>query len=365
MHRFVYRAWALFLVLSLAGAARLNACTGIRLQAHDGAMVYARTMEFDADLDSNVIIVPRRLAMHGTAKSGKTGLAWETKYGVTGMNGQGQMIVVDGVNERGLAGGIFYLPSYAQYQDVTADDDSRTLGPWELMTWILTNFATVDEARAALPTIKVADVALTGWPYAPPVHYIVHDANGNSLVVEYIAGQLTLHDNPLGVITNAPDFDWHIKNLNNYVNLSAINVAPVDLAGQKFGAFGQGSGLLGIPGDFTPPSRFVRAVLLSQSALQSANGEEAVGQAFHVLDSFDIPRGTVRGVENGKPALDYTQWTTASDTKNRRFYFHTHDNRRIRRLDLERLDFDETKIVVMSRGDSQDVQDLTPPINEQ
>ena len=282
------------------------------------------------------------------------------------MNGQHLPVLIDGVNERGLAGGLFYMPSYAQYEQVTPGDQARTLAPWELMTWILTSFATVDEVRAALPTVKVADVKLAGWPGAPTVHYIVHDADGNSLVIEYIDGSLRLHDNAIGVITNAPDFDWHIKNLNNYVNLSAINVPPVSLDGLKLGPFGQGSGLLGVPGDYTPPSRFVRAVFLSQSALPGENGPQAVRQAFHVLDGFDIPRGSVRGTENGRPALDYTQWTCASDTKNHVFYFHTHDNRQIRRLDLARANLDAPTIVTLPRDDDeQSVQDITPVENQQ
>ncbi len=352
-------------VLAIAAGDAARACTGIRLTADDGAVVYARTLEFDADLDSNVIIIPRNLALHGTTRSGRPGLQWHARYGAAGMNGQQQMILVDGVNERGLAGGLFYMPNYAQYETVTVGDESRTLAPWELMNWILTSFATVEEVRMALPTIKVADVTLTGWPSAPEVHYIVHDAKGNSLVIEYVGGKPVLHDNPLGVITNAPDFDWHVKNLNNYLNLTATNAASSNLGGLQLKAFGQGSGLLGIPGDFTPPSRFVRAAFLSQSASAGENGPQAIRQAFHVLDGFDIPRGAVRGVEDGHVAQDYTQWTSASDTKNRIYYFHTHANRRIRSLELARTNLDAPTIVTLPRDDDERMEDITPVENEQ
>ncbi len=352
-------------ILAAAPTAPAWACTGIRLTAGDGAVVYARTLEFDADLDSNVIIIPRNLALHGTAKSGRTGLEWHARYGTVGMNSQQQPVLADGINERGLAGGMFYMPNYAQYETVSAGDESRTLAQWELLTWILTNFATVDEVRAAIATVKVADVTMTGWPSGPEVHYVVHDAGGHSLVIEYIGGRPVLSDDPIGVITNAPDFDWQLKNLNNYLNLTATNAAPSSLGGLQLSAFGQGSGLLGIPGDFTPPSRFVRAAFLSRSAMPGENGPQAVRQAFHVLDGFDIPRGSVRGVEDGHVALDYTQWTSAADTKNRVYYFHTHANRRVRSIELPRTDFDAATIVTLPRGDEGEVDDITPVENQQ
>ncbi len=183
------------MIALLCAANRSAACTGIRLTAKDGAVVHARTLEFNADLDSNPIIVPRQFTLRGTTASGKPGLVWETKYAAVGMNAQGQTVIVDGVNERGLAGGIFYLPGYAKFETVTPADESRSLGSWELMTWILTNFETVEEVRVAIPEIKVANVAFEAWNFVPPVHYIVHDASGNSLVIEYLDGKLHLYDN--------------------------------------------------------------------------------------------------------------------------------------------------------------------------
>ena len=120
---------------------------------------------------------------------------------------------------------------------------------------------------------------------------IVHDASGKSLVIEYVGGKLNLYDDPLGVITNSPGFDWHMTNLRNYVNFSLDNHPPIQLGSVKLAPFGQGSGMLGMPGDFTPPSRFVRAVAFSQSVLEPKTGDEAVLTAFHILNNFDIPRG--------------------------------------------------------------------------
>ncbi len=353
---------SLALVASMIASAALPAaaCTGIRLQAKDGAVVHARTLEFGVQLHSTAIIIPRKLAMHGTGPAGQSALQWETKYAALGLNGLGQTLLVDGVNEKGLAAGLFYMPGYADYQEVSEDEVSRSLAPWELGTWILTNFATIDEVRAAVSEIRVGNVVFADWNFVPPVHYIVHDAAGNSLVIEYVGGKLAMHDNPLGVITNAPEFDWHVKNLSNYLNLSPTNVPPANFDGLKIHPFGQGSGLLGIPGDFTPPSRFVRAAILSRAALAGDDGPTAVEQAFHVLSSFDIAKGDIRQDASGQGEADYTQWTCASDTKNRVFYFHTYDDRRIRRIDLDKVNLDAPQVLSIPLGDREDIQDLTP-----
>lgn len=117
-----------------------------------------------------------------------------------------------------------------------------------------------------------------------PCHYVLHDAAGNCAVIEYVDGKRSIHDNPLGVFTNAPTFDWHITNLRNYANLSVTNVPPVELVGVRLSGFGQGNGLFGLPGDFTPPSRFVRAVAFSQSSVATKTAVDATLQAFHILN---------------------------------------------------------------------------------
>ena len=128
--------------------------------------------------------------------------------------------------------------------------------------------------------------------FVPGVHYILTDARGRgSVVLEYVGGELKIHPNPLGVMSNSPTFDWHMINLSNYVNMTVSNVPKLDVAGTELKGLGQGSGMLGIPGDFTPPSRFVRAVAFSKSALPVLTAREGVLQAFHILNQFDIPRG--------------------------------------------------------------------------
>jgi choloylglycine hydrolase len=125
------------------------------------------------------------------------------------------------------------------------------------------------------------------------------------------------------------------------------------------GALGQGSGMLGLPGDFTPPSRFIRAVAFSQSALPVATAQEGVLQAFHLLNQFDIPKGAARSVDNGKKIADYTLWTSVSDLKNLRYHFRTFDNSRIRMIDMKKLNLDAKEIKTVSMAGQEVIEDLS------
>jgi choloylglycine hydrolase len=353
---------AILCSLLMCGSA--PACTGIRIRPQDGSVIAARTLEFAADLRSNVVVIPRNTSEVGTAPGGKPGLRWTSKYASAGANAFGLPIIVDGLNEKGLGAAIFYFPGYAKYQHTKADDVGRTIAPWELPLYLLGNCANVEEAVHTVRSIHVGEVVQKDMGYVPPCHYIVNDAAGRCAVLEYVNGQLNVHDNPLGVITNSPTFDWHVTNLCNYVNLSPTNVPPVDMAGLKLGALGQGSGMLGLPGDFTPPSRFIRAVAFSQSALPAATAHDGVMQAFHILNQFDIPKGAARGEEHGQQVADYTLWTSVSDLTNVRYHFRTFSNSRIRMVDLKKMDLDAKNIKTFSMAGAELIEDLSGGKND-
>jgi choloylglycine hydrolase len=361
----MYRPFRAALTIALAltlciNSADSSACTGITLRPRDGSVIYARTLEFAADLKSNLIVLPRGQQFTGTTPSGEPGLRWTTKYASTGMNAFGLPLFIDGLNERGLAVGVFYFPGYADYQKTTAADNARTLAPQELGAYLLGTCANVAEVTSAVHDVLVAAVPFAQLGEVPPCHYLVSDAAGNSLVIEYVGGELRLHNNPLGVITNSPTFDWHLTNLSNYVNLSVTNVPPLDVDGTRFRGFGQGTGMLGLPGDFTPPSRFVRAVAFAKSALPVDTAREGVLQAFHILNQFDIPKGAARGVEQGQTVADYTLWTSAADLTNRRYYFRTFANSRIRMLDLPAIDADAIRVLTIDITGEEEIENVTP-----
>ncbi|QQM31818.1 choloylglycine hydrolase family protein [Martelella lutilitoris] len=357
-----FMAAALASVMFSASVA--EACTGITLTAEDGDVVRARTMEFNVDLDASVILVPRGTQRTGETPDGKTGLGWDAKYASIGANPMGLPYLVDGVNEKGLSMGLFYFAQAAEYQPYKPEEAGKTMASWQLGSYILDNFATVDEVKAALSDIVVAPVIFKQFNMVLPVHFVVTDASGETIVIEYVGGTLQVSDNPLGTFTNNPPFDWHMTNLQNYVNLGVDNVPPQKLGDVTIEGLGQGTGLLGMPGDFTSPSRFVRAAIYSHGVEASASGNDAIFQAFHILNNFDIPRGVAREEEkdeHGNTVSDYTQWTSAVDTANKRFFFRTYENSDIRFVDLMKQDLDASGIKTWTMDGYETAHELGAP----
>lgn len=360
----MFRIFRPSLKLALAALLTLDAtvasaCTGITIRPADGSVIFSRTMEFGADLKSNVIIVPRGYEFEGTAPGDQPGMRWKSKYGIVGTNAFDEPLIADGLNEQGLHVGVFYFPGYAEYQEVKPEDADRALAPWELGTYLLGTCGSVNEAVEAAQQVLVGEVVMEKMGIVPPLHLVATDASGKSVVFEHVGGVLKIHPNPLGVMTNSPQFDWHMTNLSNYVTMTSKNFESIDLAGNKIAPLGQGSGMLGLPGDFTPPSRFVRAVAYSQTALPVETAEQGVLQAFHILNQFDIPKGAAMGVEHGVEVADYTLWTSAVDLKNLRHYFRTYENSQIRMVELKQLDFDAKSIQTISMRGDEVIADLS------
>ena len=315
------------------------ACTGISLKSEDGAAIRARTLEFGYPIKSNVIVIPAGQEFSTSLPGGKTGFSYKTRYGMVGANALEAVGIVDGLNDQGLSLGLFYFPGYAQFAKVTKENASRALAPQDFGLWVLGNFATVDEVKRA-----VKDVVMVGTPFpgfgsaegmAAETHFFVQDKTGKSIAIEPRGGVLKVTDAPIGVMTNAPTYDWHMTNLDNYINLSTKDIGTETLGAVTLNATGSGTGMLGLPGDFTPPSRFVRAAMFSQAATPNKTAKDAVLSAFHILNQFDIPRGSVINDAVGGALPEITEWTSVNDLKNLRWYFRTYQDQSIRMVDLK------------------------------
>ena len=316
-----------------------NACTGITLKSKDGATVAARTIEWaESVMNTLYVVVPRNQELQSLTPSGRDGMKFKTKYGFVGLAVEQKEFMVEGLNEKGLSAGLFYFPNYGEYQPYDAAHKERCLADFQLVSYVLGECSSVDEVKKALEKVRVIGID----PRASTVHWRFTEASGRQIVLEIVNQEMHFYDNPLGVLTNSPGIEWHWTNLNNYVNLQ-----PGTLPAHNFGpvegkSFGHGSGLLGLPGDFTPPSRFVRATIFQLTAAQQPSAEESVFQAFHILNNFDIPAGTE--FPWGKSPADVpsaTQFTVASDTHNCMIYYRTMYNSNIRCIDLKAIDFDK------------------------
>ena len=324
--------------IGLASQIPSYACTGITLKSKDGATIAARTIEWaESVMNTMYVVVPRNEELQSLTPSGMDGVKFKSKYGFVGLAVEQKEFMVEGMNEKGLSAGLFYFPNYGKYQPYDASQKDKSLADFQLVSYVLSQCSTVDEVKKALQEVRIINID----PRSSTVHWRFTEPSGKQIVLEIVNEVMHFYDNPLGVLTNSPGIEWHWANLNNYINLQPGNAPEHTFGPLELMNFGHGSGMLGLPGDFTPPSRFVRAAFFQLTAPQQADAQESVFQAFHILNNFDIPTGTE--VEWGKASTDLpsaTQFTVSSDTHNRMIYYRTMYNGNIRCIDLKKVDFD-------------------------
>ena len=361
----------LFILCSFLLAAlsiTVYACTGITIKTKDNKVIQGRTIEFgEYNLNSRIVVSPRGKIYQSLTPTGKhDGYKWQAKYGFVGATVVYDQFIGEGINEAGLNAGLFYFPNYGSLAKFDSYNKKNSIADMELVGWILSSFSTVDEVKEGLKKIKVVNVAYDndGNPL-PTAHWRIADANGNNIVLEIVNnGEVKIYENKVGVVTNAPDYEWHMKNLNNYVNLYSGDAKAYEVNGQKIFSFGSGTGALGLPGDITPPSRFIRAFFYLNSSPSPENSYEGVAQAFHILNNFDIPIGIEYPAEHKdkipKNMLSATQWTAVSNLGDREFYYTTMNDSQIRKVDLKKIDFASVKYnsVPMDKDDIQNIEEI-------
>jgi len=348
------------------GPVASTACTSFLLTGSDGGYVYGRTLEFGLDISSKGIAVPRGLDMKGTGVDGKpgSGLAWTTKYAAIGANNIDLPIIVDGLNEMGLAGGMLYAPNISEFQEVTPGESAQSIASYEMLVYALTNFATVEQAREGFRKIKVNRSPQKLFKGVVPLHLTLHDLSGKSIVIEYIGGEVQISDNPTSVLTNGPQLAWHLTNLGNYTGLSTNNPAPLKMGDATYGASSSGAGMMGLPGDFSSPSRFLRAFFMKKNAPTKLTTQQQVNTAFHFLNNFDIPPGLVSlggAFGGGTGGYEITYYAAVSDLKNKVFYIRTFDNPTIQTIEMSQIDPQAKEIRYFDLKTPWQVHKLTNP----
>ena len=327
--------------LEIASQVPVNACTGITLKSKDGTTIVARTIEWAESVMNNMyVVVPRNQELQSLTPSGMDGVKFKTKYGFVGLSVEQKEFMVEGINEKGLSAGLFYFPNYGKYQSYDASQKDKCLADFQLVSYVLAECSTVDEVKEALKKVRIINID----PRSSTVHWRFTEPSGRQIVLEIVNEVMHFYENPLGVLTNSPGLEWHLMNLNNYINLQPGNAPDHPFGPLEMKNFGHGSGLLGLPGDFTPPSRFVRAAFFQLTAAQQPDAQRSVIQAFHLLNNFDIPAGTE--MPWGKVLVDMpsaTQFTVASDTHNRMIFYRSMYNSNIRCIDLKSINFDKVK----------------------
>ena len=291
-----------------------KACTGITLKSKGETTIVARTIEWGgSNLNSQYVIVPRGHTEQSYTPDGMNGMTFTSRYGYVGFAVEQKDFVAEGLNEVGLSAGLFYFPNYGKYQDYDFTEKEKSISDLQLVSWILGKYKTVDEVKEAVKKVRIINIDLR----ASTVHWRFTDTSGHQLVLEIING--------------VPEF---------YENKFPGTVPAQHLGNIELSSFGAGSGFLGIPGDVTPPSRFVRAAFYQTSAPQQDTPLKTVLQCFQILNNFDIPVGIEFKPEEVPCDIpSATQWTSATDMTNRIIYFRTMYNSAIRSIDLNTIDF--------------------------
>jgi choloylglycine hydrolase len=339
-------------------------CTHFRLTAEDSSVIIGRSMEFGPKLKTDIYTVNRGTKFESTTPDGKQGLHWQTKHGYLALDGL-HLFPVSGINEQGLSFDLLYFPGLAKYEAYNSRHASESMPYYLIADYLLGNFANVDEIKKSLPKVNVYTKALNhqGQSVVFPVHYIITDKQGESIAVEYSEGKLNIYDDKTGILTNSPSYPWQTTNLKNFVNLSPYIPEPIVEGNITYSATGQGAGSLGLPGDYTPPSRFVKTAYLVRTSKQMPNAAKTVNLAQHILNNFDIPSGAIRGMkgQNSNEDLDETQWVIIKDLTHKIVYFRSYFDLTLQKIDMSKLEFKQgsPKLRMILVDDHSNIIDAT------
>lgn len=307
---------------------------------------FGRNLDLEGSYGEKVCILPRNAPFAFRRVKGP-----ERHYAMIGMAvvTEGVPLYYDALNEAGLCMAGLNFPGNAHYHPEVEGKDNVT--PYEIIPWILGQCATVQQAKEMLERMNVADIPFSDRIPLATLHWMISGRDG-SLVVESMADGLHVYENPAKVMTNNPPFPYQLFNLNNYRSLSAFT--PENrLSGElELDVYCQGLGGLGLPGDLSSMSRFVRAAFHCHKAVCEEGESSAVSQVFHILGAVEMPRGSCRG-DNGQTDLTVYSCCMAADTG--RYYYTTYDNRQISCVDMNREDLEGAALAVFELRKEQSI----------
>ncbi len=245
----------------------------------------------------------------------------------------------DAINEKGLGMAGLNFPTNADYKEEQKDKDN--IASFEFIPWILSQCATIDEVKALLTKINIININFSEQLPASPLHWIIADKE-KSITVESVKEGLKIYDNPVGVLTNNPTFDLQMFNLNNYQNLSIEK--PINNFSKKlnFDIYSRGMGALGLPGDLSSASRFVKATFTKMNSLSNDSESASISQFFHILSSVEQQRGCVHMGEN---QYEITIYSSCCNMDKGIYYYTTYENNQITAIEMNKEDLNNSKLI--------------------
>ncbi len=245
----------------------------------------------------------------------------------------------DAINEKGLGMAGLNFPTNADYKEEKADKDN--IAPFEFIPWVLSQCANLDEVRKLLSKINIAKINFSEQLPASPLHWIISDKEA-SITVESVKDGLKIYDNEVGVLTNNPTFDIHMFNLNNYMNLSIE--PPKNNFSKKLNLdiYSRGMGALGLPGDLSSASRFVKATFTKMNSISGSSESESISQFFHILESVYQQRGCVH---MGEDKFEITIYSSCCNMDKGIYYYTTYENSQITAINMYNENLDGKELI--------------------
>lgn len=318
------------------------------------SLYFGRNLDLDTDFGQKVVITPRKYTF--AMKNGQT---YRNLFGMIGMAAvEGKMpgkmpckmpLYAEAMNEKGLVMAGLNFPDNAVYYEERKDMDNIT--PFEFIPWIVGQAADVQQAVALLYRVNLLNVPFNEKMPLQPLHFMLSDGT-MSVVVETDADKMHIYRNPFDVLTNNPGFEYHYWNMQNMKHLSAVDEGNSFGGSFELHSYCAGMGAMGLPGDLSSPSRFVRAAFHLANASCEPTEQDSVSQVFHIMDSVAMTQGSVITSSGTK---DITRYTCCLCAKEQRFYYKTYTNSRLTAVDLTQEALSSPELTVFELRTQQSV----------
>ena len=307
---------------------------------------FGRNLDLEYSFQENVTVTPRSFPFHF-----RCGQLLQRHYAMVGMAtvADGYPLYYEATNEMGLSLAGLNFPGNAVYYP--EDPERDNIAPFELVPWILGQCADVAQAKKLLEKANLWNVPFSQDYPLSPLHWMLSDKH-TSLVLEPLADGLKIYENPVGVLTNNPPFDYHLHRLSDFMNLTSE--PPVNRFSDKISLerYSLGMGSIGLPGDMSSPSRFVKAAFTKLNSLCGESENESVSQFFHILSSVAQQRG-LTCVRPGE--YEFTLYSSCCNTNKGIYYYTTYENSRITAVDMHAEDLESDKIIRYPLRNTQDI----------
>lgn len=297
---------------------------------------FGRNLDYEISFHETVAITPRHFPFRFRMVP-----ASETHYAMIGMAtvAEGCPLYYDATNEKGLSMAGLNFPGNADYKSPAEGMDN--VAPFEFIPWILGQCADLEEARELLKRMNMVKINFSASLPLSPLHWIISDRTG-SITVESVKDGLKVYDNPVGILTNNPPFDMQLFNLNNYMCLSIEQPENNFCKDLPLAPYSRGMGALGLPGDLSSASRFVKASFVKLHSVSGDSESESVSQFFHILTSVEQQRGCVH---MGKDLYEYTIYSSCCNADKGIYYYTTYENSQITGVDMHAEDLNGSGLI--------------------